>query len=216
VADASVFLSPAAADVLSQAHPDLNEQQRIIGLTVEYLGKTLPKLPNFYATRTTIRFDDMPRVKNARAGSQNDLSWRKVGSSKVIVAYRDGKEVVDPHEWVKHSTHPEREGLITRGVFGPILSTVFRDAALGEMIWERWERGGTGTHAVFRYRVSENQSHFAIEVHRPSSDKGDVEMATGYHGEVAVGPATGTILRLTVEAGSGVRGFAQSPRRHHG
>ena len=55
LADASVFLSPAAEDVLPQAHPELNEQRRMIASTVDYLGKTLPKLPNFYATRTTVR-----------------------------------------------------------------------------------------------------------------------------------------------------------------
>jgi hypothetical protein len=56
LADASLFLGPAAADVLSQAPPDANEPQRMIDLIVEYLAKTLPKLPNFYATRTIVRF----------------------------------------------------------------------------------------------------------------------------------------------------------------
>lgn len=37
LADASVFLSPAAADVPSQARPDLNEQRHMLALTVEYL-----------------------------------------------------------------------------------------------------------------------------------------------------------------------------------
>jgi hypothetical protein len=201
LADASVFLSPAAEDVLPQSPPELNEQRRMIASTVDYLGKTLPKLPNFYATRTTVRFDDGPLKKRARVNSQND--WRKVGGSKVVVAYRDGKEVIDPREWVKHSTHPEREGLITRGTFGPILSTVFRDAARGEMTWQRWERGDTGTLAVFRYRVPANQSHYSVGFHGPSSDKGDLELATGYHGEMAIDPATGTILRMTVEADLG-------------
>jgi hypothetical protein len=97
LADASVFLSPTAADVVSQAPPDLNEQRRMLALTVEYLGKTLPKLPNFYATRTTVRFDDGRSIK--RAKSQDDSSWRIVGNSTVIVAYRDGKEVINPREW---------------------------------------------------------------------------------------------------------------------
>jgi hypothetical protein len=102
LADASVFLGPAAADALSQAPPDLNEQRRMIALSLEYLGKTLPKLPNFYATRITVRFGDGPNMKHARAKSRGDSPWRVVGSSKVVVAYRDGKEVVDPREWVKH------------------------------------------------------------------------------------------------------------------
>jgi hypothetical protein len=201
LADASVFLSPAAEDVLPQARPDSSEQERMIASTMDYLGKTLPRLPNFYATRTTLRFDDGPLKKRAGVKARND--WRKVGGSKVVVAYRDGKEVIDPREWVKRSRHLEREGLITRGTFGPILSTVLGDAARGEMVWERWERGDTGTLAVFRYRVPKNQSHYSVGFHGPLSDKGDAELATGYYGEVALDAATGTILRVTVEADVG-------------
>jgi hypothetical protein len=47
LADASVFLSPAAADVLSQARPDLDEQRRMLSMTVGYLAKTLPNSQTF-------------------------------------------------------------------------------------------------------------------------------------------------------------------------
>ena len=199
LADASAFLGPAAADALSQAPPDLNEQRRMMALTVEYLGKTLPKLPNFYTTRTTVRFDNGRSMKRARAKSHDDSPWRMVGNSKVVIAYRDGKEVVDPREWEKRPSHPEGDGLITRGTFRPILSTVILDAAQGEMTWERWERGSSGTLAVFRYRVPANQSHYSAAFHGSHSDEGDAEPVTEYHGEVAIDPATGTILRLTVQ-----------------
>jgi len=200
LADASVFLGPPAADVLSQAPPDANEQQRMIDLIVEYLARTLPKLPNFYATRTIVGFEDIQSGRRPRAGSGNHPSWRQVGSSKVVVAYRDGKEVINPREWGKHPHHPEGEGLITRGTFGPILSTVIGDAAHGGMTWNRWERGSAGTLAVFRYRVPKEHSHYSVSFHGLSSDKADAEPVTGYHGEVAIDPATGTILRLTVQA----------------
>jgi len=200
LADASVFLNPAAADVLPQAPPDLNEQRRMSGSTVEYLEKTLPKLPDFYATRTTVRFEDVPSVNRGRAKSQNDSIWRVVGTSKVVVAYRDGKEVVDPREWGKHSPHPEGEGLITWGTFGPILSTVILDTAHGKLTWDHWERGSTGTVAVFRYRVPESQSHYSLAFHDFSTDRVDASHGTGYHGEVAIEPVTGAILRLTVQA----------------
>jgi hypothetical protein len=145
LADASVFLRPAAADVLSQARPDLDEQRRMLASTVEYLAKTLPKLPNFYATRTTVRFEYKLSRRRTRAGSRSDSFWRQVGGSKVIVVYRDGKEVINPREWGKHPHHPEGEGLITRGTFGPILSVVFVDAAhSGGFTWSRWERNGGG------------------------------------------------------------------------
>jgi hypothetical protein len=201
VADASVFLAPAAADVLSQAAPTENEQRRMMALTVDYLGKTLPKLPNFYATRTTIRYDgDAWTVKREGLIYREGSSWREVGRSKATVWYRDGKEVVDPREWGKHPSKPEGEGLITRGTFGPIHSTVIVDAARSEMLWDRWERGDAGTLAVFRYSVPEDRSHYSVGFHGHSGDKGDSETATEYHGEVAIDPETGAILRLIVQA----------------
>jgi hypothetical protein len=201
LADASVFLSPAAADVLSQARPDSDEQRRMLSMTVGYLAKTLPKLPNFYATRTTVRFEYKLIKKRTRAGSWSDSSWRQVGGSKVVVVYRDGREVIDPREWGKHSHHPEGEGLITRGTFGPILSVVFVDAAhSGGFTWSRWGRGSAGTVAVFRYRVPKEQSHYSVGTHGLSGDKEDAAQVTGYHGDVAIDPTTGTILRVTVQA----------------
>jgi hypothetical protein len=201
LADASVFLSPAAADVLSQAPPDLDEQRHMLALTVEYLAKTLSKLPNFYATRTIVRFEYRLSRRRTRAGSRNDSSLRQVGSSKVVVVYRDGKEVIDPREWGKHSHHPEGEGLITRGTFGPILSIAFVDAVhSGGFTWSGWERGSAGTLAVFRYRVPKEQSHYSVGTHGLSSDEGVAAQVSGYHGEVAIDPATATILRVTVQA----------------
>jgi hypothetical protein len=201
LADASVFLSPAAADVLSQTRPNSDEQRRMLAMTVDYVGKTLPKLPNFYATRTTVRFEYKLIRKRTSAGSWSDSFWRQVGGSKVIVVYRDGREVIDPREWGKHSHHPEREGLITRGTFGAILSVVFVDAAhSGGFTWSRWGRGSAGAVAVFRYRVPKEQSHYSVGTHGLSGDKGDAAQVTGYHGDVAIDPTTGTILRVTVQA----------------
>lgn len=173
----------------------------MLSMTVGYLAKTLPKLPNFYATQTVVRFEYKLSGARRRARSRNDSSWRQVGSSTVVVAYRDGKEVADPREWGKHPYHPEGEGLITRGTFGPILSIAFVDAVhSGGFTWSGWERGSAGTLAVFRYRVPKEQSHYSVGTHGLSSDTGDAAQVTGYHGEVAIDPATGTILRVTVQA----------------
>jgi hypothetical protein len=194
LADASVFLAPAATDETIQAPPDLDQQRHMIALTVDYLGKTLQKLPNFYARRTTVRYEgEIQKVSRMGAETQDASLWRRVGSSEVTVLYRDGKEIVDPRGWEKRSAHPEVGGLITKGTFGPILSAVILDAAHGEMTWDRWEHGNAGTQAVFRYTVPENRSHFSVAA-------GFAEQAGGYHGDVAIDPITGAILRLTVKA----------------
>jgi hypothetical protein len=194
LADVSVFLAPAATDETIQAPPDVDQQRHMIALTVDYLGKTLQKLPNFYAKRTTVRYEgDIQKVSRMGVEAQAASVWRRMGSSEVTVLYRDGKEIVDPREWEKRSAHPEIGGLITKGTFGPILSAVIVDASHGEMTWDRWERGNAGTLAVFRYTVPESQSHYSVSA-------GFAEQAGGYHGDVAIDPATGAILRLTVKA----------------
>jgi hypothetical protein len=191
LADVSVFLAPAATDETIQAPPDVDQQRHMIALTVDYLGK---KLPNFYAKRTTVRYEgDIQKVSRMGVEAQAASVWRRMGSSEVTVLYRDGKEIVDPREWEKRSAHPEIGGLITKGTFGPILSAVIVDASHGEMTWDRWERGNAGTLAVFRYTVPERESHYSVSA-------GFAEQAGGYHGDVAIDPATGAILRLTVKA----------------
>ena len=45
LADTSAFRDPPAADMPATATPDRATQRRILSLTVDYLGKTLPMLP---------------------------------------------------------------------------------------------------------------------------------------------------------------------------
>jgi hypothetical protein len=63
------------------------------------------------------------------------------------------------------------------------------DAAHGDMVWNHWERGASGVKAIFRYAVTAEQSHYKVEEH-----------STGYRGEIAIDPQSGTILRLVLKA----------------
>jgi len=56
LADVSAFLDPPAAEIPATAAPDFAAQRRIIALTVDYASKTIHQLPNFFATRDTVRF----------------------------------------------------------------------------------------------------------------------------------------------------------------
>src|SRR5215469_7757577 len=62
LADASAFLEPPPAEVPADAPPDAGAQRSMISLAVDYLNKTIPKLPNFYATRTTVRYEERPQL----------------------------------------------------------------------------------------------------------------------------------------------------------
>ena len=60
VADASAFLDPPPTQIPKQPAPGDAAHQHLLGLITSYLDTTIPKLPDFYATRTTVRYEDTP------------------------------------------------------------------------------------------------------------------------------------------------------------
>jgi VWFA-related protein len=207
LADTSSFLNPPPAEIPSQAPPDLLTQQKILALTVNYVTRTLHQLPNFFATRVTRSFEDTPAVKlDIGAGDINPNAAyhpiHLVGDSRVTVSFRDGHEVLE-----KTKLDPLVRNLDTAGVFGPILGTVLVDAARSKLAWSHWEQGQSGLQAVFSYEVPKEKSHYAITYDSVPIDpapcnitKQTFNKVVGYHGEMAVDPASGTILRLVLLA----------------
>ena len=181
--------------------PDLAERRRILSLTVGYLGKTIPKLPNFYATRSTVRYENGTVLdQGALIGMPptDDPHWRLAGKSNVMVLYRNGKEELNPGK-AKKSGSAEK-GLITRGTFGPILSMVVVDTGRSTGVrFSHWERGANANLAVFHYKVAAADSHYSVDSYG-DSPKASVARHTGYHGEMAIDPATGAIMRLALQA----------------
>ena len=200
--DASAFLASLTAEIPANPAPDLTEQRRIISLTADYPGRTITKLPNFLATRTTVRYEDTVQdLDESLRTAPGGQPWRLAGRSSAIVVYRDGKEVVDT-EARKGKGNGGEKGLVAKGTFGLILSAVIVDAAHSEMKWSHWERDANEPLAVFRFVVPKGKSHYSAAIGGLSGGaEGDAEEnKTGYHGEVAINPATGTIVRLAIEA----------------
>jgi VWFA-related protein len=209
LADASAFLDPPAAEIPSQPAPDTAEQRRIMALTVAYVVKTIPQLPNFFATRDTNRFEDTPQLQSSAGGGGIFFvpyqPLHPVGMTTATVFYRDGREAVDTGASKKPP--PMTQGLTTMGVFGPILSTALLDAAQNKLAWSRWEQGANGPEAVFSYAVPKEKSHYEVnyccvaeEAAIVAADLHPFRRVVGYHGEMAIDPATGTILRIVTEA----------------
>jgi hypothetical protein len=214
--DASRFLAPNAAEIPQKAEPDLVAQQRMLSMAVEYVSRTLPKLPDFSATRQTMHFEDNPAqrmmeqssgVRSFAQGRENGVSgtiprivpaepMHFVEQSSVIVAYRDGLEVDDGRNSSRAKAEAG-EGFTTSGEFGPILSVVVGDAVHGDVRWGYWDQESAIIEAVFRYAVPEQGSHYAVAL--PAARQ-MVTMTPAYHGEIAIDPATGNILRLTAIA----------------
>jgi hypothetical protein len=112
------------------------------------------------------------------------------------VLYRDGKEVLDSggKEW---KPDPYANWMDTSGEFGAILITVVVDAAQGKLAWSHWEQGSAGPLAVFRYSVPEEKSHYLVTYNVNGNLV--LERLSGYHGQIAVDPESGTILRMMLE-----------------
>jgi VWFA-related protein len=205
LADASAFLDPPAAEIPARTPPDLTEQRRIVFLAIDYLKNTFPKLPNFFATRTKIRYEEPPeQVDQNSLGRTGDRRLRLADSSEATVFYRNGHEVVDSEVTKRNNQKEQDEGLITNGVFGPILGMVILDAITthSHLTWGHWEQGTTGPLAVFRYAIPEDTSHFDVWQCCPPDGDGTTffRKLAGYHGEIAVDPASGSILRLVLQA----------------
>jgi len=200
LADTSAFLAPPAADIPATAAPDVAGQKRMLALTLGYLGKTLPLLPDLFATRDTRRFENRPSA--VTADTENPM--RPMDRSALTVFYREGQEFVDTSTPV-HGKKPSPDmGLTTWGEFGPILGIVVMDAAHSNLAWSHWELGPTGALAVFRYSVPKQNSHYDVRfcciLQTHGFELSVLSQRAGYHGEITIDPDNGTILRITLVA----------------
>jgi hypothetical protein len=202
LADESVFLALPADEIPSIAPPDAAAQRQMISRTVDYVNKTIPKLLNFLATRTTVQYHQTPLEPGETWKiAVGDQSLHPVETSKAPVHFLNGKEVVGG-EGTRGK--PQKPGILdTVGTFGPIMATVLVGATSPNSVltWSHWEKGVNGLQAVFSYRIPQATPRFFVgfgyladDLVFPFSEK------VPFHGELGVDPASGAILRLTVQA----------------
>jgi hypothetical protein len=228
LADQSAFFDPPASELPATAAPDEAAQQRMLAAARSYVAQTLPRLPNFLATRTINRYDDSPQeVKKGAWPVRAGLHLVDTSSREVSV--RDERENQPPTQG--SAVWKEQIGLISGGEFGSTLGMILADTVQGKVTWSHWEQSAAGATAVFHYSVPKSASHFeiigtlqrqaALEGHattdagtssrgiagigvRPSgvssTNTSIIRTRPGYHGSVWLDPATGTILRITMEA----------------
>ncbi|MDR3793428.1 MAG: hypothetical protein P4L03_08605 [Terracidiphilus sp.] len=210
LAGSSAFLSLPASELPPDPAPSMEEQRRIVKLAVGYVVKTLPQLPNFLAERQTVNYESpLPETRAASylrftTTPADARPTRVVARSVTYVAYRDGHEILDPSLPPKRSFRekllaPSASGALHRltsnGEFGPILNLIVYDAPKGSIVWSHWERNSAGLEAHFSFTVFPANSHFHVDFPCGSSDTAHYP---AYHGEFAVDPATGAILRLAL------------------
>jgi VWFA-related protein len=199
LADASAFLDPPAGEIPADAPPDHNARQRMTSLALEYLNKALPNLPNFYATRTTVHYQETPPFEKGDAS----ISYQPLHIANTVkdtVLYRNGYEIEESDTGRKKKRKMDEPYLVTYGTFGPLLRGAI-DAivvAPGGLSWKRWEEGAGKPLAVFGYVIPmEKSSYDTGGCCLPDGDGTSAfQKRAGYHGEIAIDPTTGALLRL--------------------
>jgi len=203
--DASAFQNPSPSTITSDPPPIALAQQQMISSAADYLAKTIPKLPNFYARRTTVRYQDTPPVNEG----ETTITYEPLHvaqTAEETVLYRDGKEIVDSGAANHKKQKIADRSLVTYGTFGPILSLaqdVF--AAPAALTWVRWEQDAGRKRAVFHYAVPVQKSRYNVwGCCLPDGDgTNGFDVIVPYHGEISIDPASGAVVRLEAIADLG-------------
>lgn len=217
LADTSAFLDPPADELLQMSPPDADARQSMLSAAANFATVTIQHMPNFLADRVTRSFDDTPVLMTEATWVPPHTDLHLVGTFSQEITYRNGKEVINrapvSTKAIKQAD-ADPPGLSTHGEFGPVLGIVLGDSSKGNIAWSHWEQMPSGPAAVFDYEVSEAESHFTVNfccVIRPlgqsgRDSSGEAGMTDrfsgtpGYRGKIYVDPASGAILRLSMEA----------------
>jgi hypothetical protein len=200
LADVSQFLDLPEEEVPRDAAPDKAAQKQMLSRTVDYVAATIHRLPDFLVMRHLTRFEDL----EVKRGLDEPVSVRARGferkdRSTAKVVFREGREVVQP----KSGQEPLRQpGLTDYGIFGTLLGVVMADVLNGRAGFDHWEAGPNGRVAVFRYVVNERISHYSVNYCCYYGREGmlrSFHATPQYHGELAIDPETGAILRLVLK-----------------
>lgn len=223
IAGQAAFLELPAGDLPAKPAPGIAEQKAMLARTIDYVAHTMPTLPNLMAMRVTEQFVDSRQAEGEDAlEARGSLFLLRVGQAPI--AFRDGRETDDPAAArlasadkkggrAAESQNPV-SGMTSWGEFGPVLGVVLVDAAKGRLGWSRWELEDGKQVAVFQFSIDRSVSHYRLNyccemaegtvdygVMRDSTAKrSEISFTAGYHGRMEIDPATGAVLRITIDA----------------
>ncbi len=219
IADASAYLPPPASEIGADPAPDSKRQGEILTRAVGFVGQETERLPNFIATRSTNRFQDTKNIVHTNLPEYFTPGvFHYIDHNTAQVRYIGWKEAEEEQRWgTSHGPpnwtfedpqsaatfRPSRMGLSTRGIFGPLLAGVMRDIIESKVGWSRWEQTEAGRVAVFRFAVAKNDSTYYVKYccyDRPGGGMNEFETVPPYHGEIAIEPASGKVVRLAILA----------------
>jgi len=227
-ADESALLDPPADELPAAPPPDAATEKRILDAAVSWVTGTLPHLPDFLATRSTTTFNNTAQILKVNEWPVY-AGLHLVGQSSREITFRDDHEVsaAAPARGMAATPgagRPTERGLQAYGEFGSLLGLVFVDAAKGKISFRHWEQAPAGRVAVYGYSVPKAESHYSVNycclmeglrtsargggrrgggggsTTVPTSAATPFHKVPGYHGSLFIDPATGVVLRMTLEA----------------
>ena len=169
LADQSEFFDLPPEEKISAAPPADAEQEKMLAAARAYAVQTWGRLPNFFVSRLTTRFDNTAQVLHAGEFAVR-LGLHPVNSSTRQITFRDGKEVLDSTA-APSATRPgdarpakasDQLGLRSWGEFGPALTVVLADLGSHRVTFSHWEQTAGGLAAVYRYEVPREASHYLV------------------------------------------------------
>jgi hypothetical protein len=188
---------------------------------INFVGVTLHNMPDFLATRLTDSYDNSP-LSVTHSGWAPHADLHPAGTFSHHITYRNGEEVLDRQpgsSGAKPKNEPTPVGLVSIGEFGSALGVILSDASKGILKWSHWEQTAAGPVAVFHFEVPQAASHYTVNYccvreaqnttgavafgidAKSASVEGDSYHGTpSYHGNLYLDPATGVVLRVTVES----------------
>lgn len=201
IADESSFLNLPESEIRTRPTPSTEEQSELLVRTKEYVTRSIHKLPDFYATRTTTAYMGTPTAIPSAAYGALFGRWGLFHNQRlapglktaVTVLYRNGRDIYADQRRRVRTECPSGPVAISTGQFGAILALLPGIIAQDELTWDHWESSAAGYQAVFRYSTMlpyQEPLNCPVEFHVPSG-------VYKYQGEVAVRPEDGTVMRMT-------------------
>ncbi len=237
VVDGSAFLNPPEAEILSAAPPDAPATKQILQRAIEYASKTVLRMPNFTALRSTTEFEV---TTDAQMDTQNNMTqlnqpkhtkraaYHELGPAKLdglpdaklfwmgvlaqVVTSRGGVEVADSSAGdAAKSGQTSGQASSNHASFDLTSTGEFGSMlaiVLGDAIRSKITWGHWEQSSAGRLAV------FRYEV---PSDKSRFAVQftsdnqkpeyPAYHGEIAIDPASGSVFRTTIVASTSGNGF---------
>ena len=155
-------------------------------------------LPNFMCVERTDRsIDPTGRGK-----------WRHIDSIAELLRFHDNSEsrqtleVNGKRSTLEHDDLRGKNGALSWGEFGGVLSAVFQPASKTDFQWQETDAIGSETVQVLAYRVTPNNSSWGL------SGNDNWKLYPGFHGLLYIDSATRSVRRITLEADNLPRDFS--------